>query len=133
MKFQIPIGDWSDDGHGKCEYFPAESDKSLEEIREAHFKMEKVLGFTIHDFCNIYEQSYIEKEYVKKISETGFDLDTNNFNTEQMAKLWVYLLNKIDPTLNIRLTEEEKLPMLPFYGFDKKQRHISQVGYGLFF
>lgn len=30
------------------------------------------------------------------------------------------------------LKHKEDIPMLPFYGFDEKQRHIGGVGYGLF-
>ena len=35
--FALPIGDWSGDGHGHCEWFTVRSNKPLEDVRKAHF------------------------------------------------------------------------------------------------
>ena len=32
--FNIAIGDYLGEGHGRCEYFPAVADKPIEDIRE---------------------------------------------------------------------------------------------------
>ena len=49
-----------------------------------------------------------------------------------LAEIWIYLINKVDPDLNLKLIQEENIPSLHFYGVDEKGRHINQVGYGLF-
>jgi len=48
-----------------------------------------------------------------------------------MANLWVLLLMKTDPSLEMKIAPEERV-MLTFYGLDDKGRHIGCVGYGLF-
>lgn len=57
--FRLPIGDWSDDGHGECNY-------------------------------------------------------------------------DAEPILQLNIVAADEFPMLPFYGYDEKKRHIGFVGYGTF-
>jgi len=35
---QFPVGDWSGDGHNRCDYFFVFSDKPVRDVREAHYR-----------------------------------------------------------------------------------------------
>lgn len=52
----FPIGDWSCDGHNSYADFLVRSEKSLEEVREAHFKENEFIG----SLCKEYEDNKIE-------------------------------------------------------------------------
>lgn len=137
-QFKIPIGDWSDDGHGMCDYYLITSNKSVEDVREIHFTIPEKLGVNIEEICSDYEQSSISYETAVQIAELGFDLgqikeDSDvNMDSNSMCKLWIFLLMKADPTLELKIAKENDVEMLPFYGFDAKKRHIGFVGYGVF-
>lgn len=148
--FTLPIGDWSDDGHGKCDYYHVKSNKPIDEVREVHFQMREKLGFSVEDIACEYEDNSIPKETMDKIVELGFlDYIENNGGASLfdsclsewegkwsvystgMAHLWVFMLMKTDEDLNLEIIKSPE--MLPFYGCDSKRRHIDFVGYGCFY
>lgn len=149
-KLYLPIGDWSKDGHGECEKYLVETDKTMDDVREAHFNIKEKLGIDIHKFANEYEQNYITNEQCLELVEVGLNINkylSNNYveltvkdlekpydyyiEAEEIAALWIDLLNKVDYKLNLKLVgDENKIEMLAFYGFDEKKRHIGFVGYG---
>lgn len=136
-KFRMSIGDWSDDGHGKHEDFIVSSNVPVQVVREAHFAMKDKLGFSIEDICNKYDDSAIEPELEKIITSLGFkfqDYDDGIAYTfsDEMVELWIFLLQKVDPDLELKIIKDE-IPDFHFYGFDGQKRHIGQVGYGLFY
>ena len=49
----------------------------------------------------------------------------------EMARLWIFLLQKADPSLKLEIKDDD-IPNLQFCGADDKGRHIGKVGYGLF-
>jgi hypothetical protein len=140
--FTLPIGDWSNDGHGKSDLYYIESNKPVEEVREAHFKAKDITGIDIEKIANRYEENSIESdhpviEYLrnKKIDPRDMfdnDEDTYYADSESMVELWVMLLQDGDPNLELKISQDHRVPMLPFYGFDEKKRHIGFVGYGTF-
>lgn len=136
----LPIGDWSDDGHGQCKYYIVNSNVPIEQVREAHFKIKDMTGIEFDDICSAYGENIIYENVLSQLDTLGFDR-TGFFYDEAeripsyagMAQLWMFLLQKADN--NIRLVFLGKGcrgEMLPFYGFDDKCRHIPHVGYGLF-
>ncbi len=136
--FRMPIGDWSDDGHGKCDYYYIKSNKPVEEVREIHFQILDKTGFDIEETCSEYEDSSISEDQFNELVALGleakrFDYPYNGrvyISSENMCYLWTFLLMKTDATLKLEI---EKTPeMLPFYGVDNKMRHIGFVGYGCF-
>jgi hypothetical protein len=136
--FRMPIGDWSDDGHGKCDYWYFKSNKTIEEVREAHFKIKEVIGIDIHSFGNEYQDFTFPPELRRELIQLGFDdpylvmdPDGTELDSEMMASIWEFLLLKADPDL--KLERQLIPPMIPFYGFDAEKRHIGFVGYGLFY
>jgi len=130
-RFKMPIGDWSDDGHGKCDWFEFSSNKPVEEVREIHFRGTKET-FDIHAVCNEYGESTYSGP-IPKWAEKYFDKQYNDVidGPVGLANLWADMLMQTDPTLNLTLVQDS-IEMLPFYGFDSEKRHIEFVGYGLF-
>ena len=138
-KFNITIGDWSGDGHSRNKVYLTTTALTIQDVREAHFKMKSVFGFSIENICSEYEEykmSECEVEDLldhKLISDEQAVQFQSYVETDQMAELWVKMLNHVNPELNCELAEAgEKIPDLHFYGYDDKKRHISFVGYGLF-
>ena len=138
--FKIPIGDWSDDGHGKCDWFAATAAKPIEAVREAWFKAKELYPTVSPDsWCDAYEDNEIPDD-VRLILEqmkapielSTLDGDDNYIDVDLMAILVVWFLNLGDPKLDAKLDPESATPMLPFYGCDSKKRHIGYIGYGLF-
>ena len=128
--FRIPIGDWSNDGHGRCEWFTVQSNKPVEDVQEAHFKGCAEI-FDIHSILNEYEEYSVSKEILgtlpdwaqEKFDEDGFLPD----GPRDLADLWIELMNHADPELGLTL-----VPEIPTIGNYSKGRRIGFVGYGLF-
>lgn len=154
--FKMPIGDWSEDGHGKCDYFRVQSDLPLEEVRETHFNILEKTGIDLSKLCANYEDSKIPFETIQKLIELGFNTDgildealynkaknsedsdvydenSDGVYSEDIASIWIFLLNKTNENLNLKMIDDEKEKMLVFYGFDEKGRHIKSPGYGVFY
>ena len=122
-KYRFPVGDWSDDGHGKCDYFIVSGDKPVEEVGRAHNSCIDVLGFHIGDICSNYEESDLRPNIQDILSERGFDLDkfdqdedgeVNLGCTDQLVELWIDILNYLDPTLNLTV-EKDDYPSFQHY------------------
>lgn len=137
-RFRMPIGDWSDDGHGKCDYYCIKSNKPVEYVRDIHFQILEKTGIDIEEICSEYEDSSISVEQFNELLKLGIEEERFDHpykgnigvSSENMCYLWTFLLMKSDETLNLEI--EETPEMLPFYGFDQKERHIGFVGYGCF-
>lgn len=136
-QFRLTIGDWSRDGHGRSEDFLVISNAPVESVREAHYKIKDATGIDIESICSEYEEDEIDGETVEVLKRMGFQFENSSgmgdgiVNVPEMARLWVFLLQKADPTLELSMVEDE-IPTLQFYGFDSLGRHIRGVGYGLF-
>lgn len=153
MEVRFQIGDWSDDGHGKCDSFIVDFHvHDLNRIREAHYKAKEVLGFDIGDLCARYEESTIEGEKLERLFEIGvlsekklneelleFDRDEQSNivslspDAYEMCQIWVDILNHIDPELKGEIIPEDPIPTINFYGVDQQGRHVYTPGYGLFY
>lgn len=129
--FLIPIGDWSDDGHGKCDYFQFSSNKPLKAVREAFFKATRDdVALNPEGFCCDYEDGTVPDEIVEAAAARGFEIDPENFFAEDMADYVAWYTTLGDPSLELK--RRKSLNMLPFYGCDMEKRHIGFFGYGLF-
>jgi len=145
-RYRFPIGDWSNDGHGKCEWFVIEGKKDVDAVREAHFKAKKELGFDIGEMCQHYEQDTLDKKWMERLTALGVDLSEIEKDPldakgsedyvllpipHDLVLIWVALLNIIDPELELKVVNNP-MPTINFYGYDKKRRHLNTPGYGLF-
>lgn len=136
-KFYLTIGDWSCDGHGRSEDFIISSSAPVEAVREAHYNIKNTTGIDIESICSEYEEDEIDEETVATLKDMGFEFENSTgmgdgiVNVPEMARLWIFLLKKADPTLEMEIVKND-IPRLQFYGVDDKMRHIGDVGYGLF-
>lgn len=147
-KFRFPVGDWSDDGHGKCEYFIVKSNAPVEKWRAAYFaaiKKFKGKGL-IPDSYNRDDSEGRQWDNgwpLHKMREaTGFDFPNTELEDKDIPEVGhpdpedvVGYTLKLCQMTNKKLEFEianESVPIFPFCGFDKKDRHIGQFGYEIF-
>jgi hypothetical protein len=144
-KFKLPIGDWSDDGHGKHEDYIIESNKPLQEIRELYFQACEKLGFTLdghHELtpCRDYEEYHFKDETIEALLNFGLNISEDeqekwvkdSIETQEFCDLVLKFIKTQDPELILTRIPSEDFPMFQFYGFDNQKRHIGYFGYGLF-
>jgi len=134
--FTIPIGDWSDDGHGKCDYYHATAAKPFKQVClafEAAKKKFKKDGFTPENVCNEYEDSTFPEETIELLAKHGYKVDAEDFGTREMAELVVWFLNQGDTELNaVLLPEDKEPPMLRNWDYrDAINKNLDGFGYGL--
>lgn len=143
---RFPVGDWSGDGHDKCDYFQAKSNKSVQEVREIHFSAKEKLGFDIGDICHEYEESEVREDILEALVEAGFDIqwaggsetaryfeeaDGRFMTADGVFNLWIDILMFLDPELKLEPVADN-FEDITFYGFDEKKRHLQGPGYGCF-
>ena len=143
--FKIPIGDWSDDGHGKVEHYIASSAKSIQDVREAYFSgvasLDRALSpeRLVSDYGCRTVPLHVANEV---LGLSGISLGAGPpeeyvpgegvwVDIDQFVDYVVWVINRGDPSVDVRL-EPSVVTTLPFYGYDSKNRHIGFMGYGLF-
>ena len=155
-KFKLPIGDWSFDGHSKCDWFIIGSNKPVEDVREAYFRFVQHTGTgfdnTVKDapYTRYDGDPLLTVKWMKKIGLENHpfieDVDASNVSViddtviddtviddigpDEFAQLFVDALNKFDSSLGLSI-EWNDTDMFPFYGYDDQKRHIGHIGYGL--
>lgn len=144
-RFKIPIGDWSDDGHGKTEDYTIVSNKPIQEVRELYFQACEKLGFTLdgHDRlspCSEYQDYQVKEETIEALINYGINISgeeeaawtEDGLTTYEMCDLVLDFIKVQDKELVLTRVPNADLPMFQFYGIDEKKRHIGYFGYGLF-
>jgi len=145
-KFNIDIGDWSSDGHGKCKSFLFESSHSVEDVREAYFAAGKKLKKNWpEEVCHDYGDYSVTAEVLRELKQVGFEFKDCDFDGEEgaddevcypseegMLQLTVWFIKQGNPEIKLKQISTPKVPSLAFYGFDKKKRHIGFIGYGIY-
>lgn len=108
---KFPIGDWSNDGHGKCDWYMFKSNVPVEELRIAHFK--------VHD-------EIMELDQCENIE--------NYDSSRDIAIAWAELIVKGTPLIELEILPEEEIPSITFYGdgFKTIKKIIGFVGYEWF-
>src|SRR3954471_14868873 len=110
MLFRLPMGDWSSDGHGKCEWYIVETNKTLQECFDAWFLAKGKFPEEVHpdNICNQYEERTFLKEVRDKIASlgfTGFDKLDNAYNDnnslcmeiEKLVEYQLWFMKQGDP------------------------------------
>lgn len=90
-KFAIPVGDWSDDGHGKCDVYHFVCNYPVEDCRRAYIESCKKTGVQFHHgahtfpydrtnalngitICTEYEDYRISQNVLDILSAHGLDV-----------------------------------------------------------
>ena len=139
--WKIPVGDWSDDGHGKCDYYTIKSNFTVEQAREAYFKAIEKSGIDLsRDIASDYEDSRVSEsiedtQFIKDLISEGYLMEWDGSyhvnDSVSMAIIVLRFIKNYIPEFEYEMIEDS-IPMLPFYGFDEQGRHIGYFGYGLF-
>lgn len=138
-RVKFSLGDWSDDGHGKCDHFFVRTSAPVEDLRELHFKCNDVFGFNPGNLCREYEQHSLTPDQIAKLLQLGVidqdDVDDDGdvlIDTLYLLGIWLKMLQRVDPTLQYEIETEDGTPSMHFGGFDDQGRHIDVPGYGCF-
>ncbi|ASZ74939.1 hypothetical protein FDI69_gp248 [Rhodococcus phage Trina] len=148
MKYAIAIGDYSDDGHGKCDRYVVESDKDfdLKDIAKAYQQSRKELGKGIEDIATSYESWPLESD-AQVFVDAGLQwpkdwFDPDEDDPEDLAEVlaenwdedvWVYvfefMVKRHLPEFNLKIVKSD-LPVL--FGDWGAVATKGQIGYGTF-
>lgn len=127
MKFYIPFGDWSKDGHCQYEKVLVEA-PSMEGLLEAEKKIKEKYGEDFFEgFANRYEDCNLSDSVKQALNENchyGLTLEDDWFSLDDIIKYFIDLLN----AFNANITRIEEYPMICNWtcpGFE-------DVGYGCF-
>lgn len=147
-QFMLTVGDFSQDGHGRYEEYPASAAKPLDEVRDAQFRIKDVTGIDLFGLFQEPDNDLVPDDFCQKLEKLGYQFSHELYQDDagthflskdllcdmpdELARIWVHLLNCVDPTLEVRLEEEPQRPELLFTGLDEKGRKCSPIGYGLF-
>lgn len=121
---RIPIGDWSNDGHGQCDYYHFKSNKPIKNVEKAFLAAKKKYPDISPDiFCYKYQDSKVPEDISKKIKALGFSLTLSEgglYDVEEFACYVAFFCMLGDIEL--------KLTQMP----TPESLCISCFGYGLF-
>ena len=143
-QFELPIGDWSNDGHGKCEYFLIRSNIPAIDLVPIYIQMDE--EFKISSVCKEYEEYNMDPEYytylnidlqidVRKYFTTDpdddLDMDELAIESKNLAQLILDLLMLWDDSLKLEIVEEKEVPLFCNW-LAPKEDYFDLPGYGLF-
>lgn len=144
-KFKLPIGDWSDDGHGKCDWYIIESNKPVQEVREAYFKSVDSTKINLaEELCSEFEDCTLSLEFAEKLESLGIDLtcikedswfdedmEAWGMDHDSFMEILFQFIQLSDSEL-ILFEVPDNLPIFNSYSYNEYKRHIGHLGYGLF-
>lgn len=133
MKVRFPVGDWSDDGHGKCNWYTlkipkGKTVKDLEAtLKKGHKRYPDISPFTI---CGNYEEYQISEDLFSQAVDLGcpdnmFEgdgPDQRHVNTDDMIQYVAWFLTLCG--LETTWVENDKAVYTPW--------GLGHCGYGLF-
>lgn len=142
--FIIPVGDWSGDGHSKCEYVHADAAKPFKAVCQAFAAAKKKFkdegsDFTPEDLCSEYQDNEIPAETVELLKEHGYKINPDNFYVDEMTDLVIWYLNQGDSDLDAKvLSGKKKIPTLRNWDYCDAMKvgtasaeGLGSFGYGL--
>ena len=136
-RHRVIIGDWSDDGHGKCDNIEFSSNLTREEIQDAYekAKAEHKVDFAL--FCNEYEDDKLPDDVSDRLKNAGIDVDAirkeggdfwynDQWDTFGVRSFFLLLMEFIKcGNPNFVYIPDESAPYLKLGN--------SQMGYGLYY
>lgn len=136
-EIKFTLGDWSGDGHHQHKSYIVCSSKAVEHLRELHHKFKEVHGWDIGDICKEYEESYPSDFHIEELRKLNItvpkkDVWYESNITYTLLSIWLKLLKSMDSYLVVYIKKVPEYPLMHYYGYDEKDRHLSVPGYGLF-
>lgn len=139
-KFKLPVGDWSDDGHGKCDYYIVDSNKEPKDLIDAFNAMDE--KYHITRVCSEYEEYNVNSGFYEQMKIFIEDIDsifqkdeeyiTFKDGSESMAKLTLQLMMLEDETLKLEIVEDDSMPEFNNWFAQSQGKSLESIGYGLF-
>tara|TARA_R110000772_G_scaffold43995_1_gene101228 strand:- start:40368 stop:40823 length:456 start_codon:yes stop_codon:yes gene_type:complete len=148
-KFRLPIGDWSADGHGKCDYFIIESNHVIDDVMDIYIEMNEV--YKVNNVCEEYEESVIDGSFFDLVEEklnldrgnylenydptlftsSFYDFDDEEYGTttKHIAQLVLDMLMSFDPKLKLKIVNDN----IPDFNNWHSGKSVNLPGYGLFY
>jgi hypothetical protein len=137
--FNIIVGDWSDDGHGKTDTQLVTTVTTFSDVQNAWTAVNKNLkntyGFTLEDVCQDYEDNLLTKQQSDAFIAMGINLsefaeDAEDYvedgesefalDSDSFVELVIRLINQHNPLLGL-----SKAPY-------SHRKDLRVGGYGLF-
>lgn len=140
-QFNLNIGDWSGDGHGKCKSFILDSNVSVIELRKMYFGAVEKTDLSPEDICCEYQDNSAKCEDIEKLGldpnsyirgdnyDSGIGKGVIWFDEEMFVKLFIDYMMIHNVNLSLKI---HPLESFNFYGFDAEGKHIGFLGAGLF-
>jgi len=143
MEMYLNVGDWSEDGHNKCDRIRIECNKSVTEVQDAYLKACAITGLSFHDdydktttpnpVFTEYEDSEMSEDNVKLLRRHGVPdnvlVENDYVDPWMFADLWCEFIKVGDPDIRCHQIKDETPNINGFW--DKKLN--AQFGYGLFY
>lgn len=150
--FQVPIGDWSKDGHNQCDWFHVEVPDQFDRttLNENYDKNKALFGFSTKDFAEDYEDNHLPADKYRVLEKYGLEFRWQVENMEYSNKPEDNPHPLDDDPDNVWLNPDEMLDIVMFYfghgleGFSWKEVKPESLmgeyktgyqgsGYGLYF
>jgi hypothetical protein len=144
-KFKLPIGDWSDDGHGKCDYYTIESNINPEDLVEIVHNLD--LKHKFSKICSEYEEYEVTDEQIEYLKSIGLNMNNYFINeekylsTDKFAQLFLDIIMLENPNIKLNIINDNIIEFNNWFGqgvVKKKGLNINtrsvinSLGYGLF-
>lgn len=147
VKFYIPFGDWSDDGHGKYVNILVQA-PSMEHLLEAQKRIKCIYG---EDFFEGFAQNYEENEFSETVWEALVDCNMpveyleDEYDISECETLEDFLKIEPNPAVYIDIVVNAFIWLMNSYGaFITREpdyqmicnwscRGFETVGYGCFY
>lgn len=147
MIVSIVLGDFSSDGHGisKTKYVQVDKDFAPEELYANYQRNVKLIGFSVEDFGNEYEDSTIPVAKWDVLESYGVlefmpwgenpEADKSNGNVwldsdDFVAITMFFYLNGLDEVVSWKPFNIESVPLNAFFGMNTVGPQA--IGYGLY-
>ncbi len=137
LRYKLHVGDWSDDGHGKCDVFILESDVAhISLVRAAfHRYAEENPNIDPTGFCSDYEDCLVSPDIAGEIREKlgieipheEYDGDGHRVDPEMMAEIVAAFISA--GGVQTRVVPERQVPSL---NANWEKDRVGSIGYGLF-
>ena len=134
--FYLPIGDWSNDGHGKCKKYLIESNINPIDLIDIYLELDSKCK--ISEICAEYEEYEITNEQIKLLENIGLNVnkyfDEDNApidHTRSIAELIIDGMMLCNENLKLRIIDN--IPDFnTWLARENKKPYFGLPGYGLF-